>query len=82
MAVEKVTFTLPETLVRRLERIPSGRRSMVVGDAIARELDRQAAVDALRGLREKPIWKKRYHRRLRGPRDFARYRAVKSRLAG
>ena len=27
MAVEKVTFTLPEELVRRLEKVPAGKRS-------------------------------------------------------
>jgi len=30
MAVEKVTFTLPEELVRRLEKVPAGKRSMLV----------------------------------------------------
>ncbi len=39
MAVEKVTFTLPEKLVRRLGRIPAGKRSMVVKEAVERELD-------------------------------------------
>lgn len=33
MAVEKVTFTLPEELLRRLEKIPAGKRSMVVREA-------------------------------------------------
>ncbi|MCH8054798.1 MAG: hypothetical protein IH857_01415 [Deltaproteobacteria bacterium] len=82
MAVEKVTFTLPEELVRRLERIPTGKRSMVVKEAVERELDRQAAVAGLKRLRLKPIWKERYHPDLRRPKDFARYRPMKSRLMG
>ncbi|MFQ5904327.1 MAG: hypothetical protein ACE5JO_11620 [Candidatus Binatia bacterium] len=82
MAVEKVTFTLPEKLVRKLEKIPTGKRSMVVKEAVERELDRQAAVVALKKLRGKPIWKDSRHPDLRGPRDFARYRPMRSRLTG
>jgi len=82
MAVEKVTFTLPEELVRRLEKIPSGKRSMVVRKAVERELDRQVAVAALKRLTGKPIWSERNHPGLRTPRDFARYRPLKSRLTG
>ncbi len=80
MAAEKVTFTLPEELVRRLEIIPAGKRSRVVKEAVERELDRQAAVVALRRLRGKPIWNERSHPDLRAPKDFARYRPLKSRL--
>lgn len=82
MAVEKVTFTLPEGLVRRLEKIPVGKRSMVVKQAVERELDRQAAVAALKKLGARPIWSERYHPNLRAPKDFARYRPLKSRLTG
>ena len=82
MAVEKVTFTLPEELVRRLEKVPAGRRSLLVKEAVERELDRRAAVAALKKLRGKPIWSQRYHPNLRTPRDFAQYRLLKSRLTG
>ncbi len=37
MAVEKVTFTLPEELVRRLEKVPAGKRSMLVRKAVEKE---------------------------------------------
>ncbi len=82
MAVEKVTFTLPEELVRRLEKIPSGKRSMVVKEAVERELGRRATVAMLKRLRSKPIWKQSRHPDLRGPKDFARYRPIRSRLTG
>ncbi|MCZ6548145.1 MAG: hypothetical protein O6837_08520 [Deltaproteobacteria bacterium] len=82
MAAEKVTFTLPEELVIRLEKIPSGKRSMVVREAVERELDRQVAVAALKRRTGKPIWSERHHPGLRTPRDFARYRPLKSRLTG
>ncbi len=82
MAVEKVTFTLPEELVRRLEKIPTGKRSMVVKEAVERELDRKAAAAVLRRLRGKSIWKKRRHPDLRGPKDIAQYRPIGSRLTG
>ena len=36
MAAEKVTFTLPKQLVRRLERVPAGKRSSVVKEALER----------------------------------------------
>ena len=82
MAVEKVTFTLPETLVRRLEKIPAGKRSNLVKDAVERELNRETAVAILRRLKGKAIWKEKYHPNLRGATDFARYRPLKSRLTG
>ena len=82
MAVEKVTFTLPEALVRRLEKIPAGKRSNLVKDAVERELNRETAVAMLRRLKGKAIWKEKYHPNLRGPNDFARYRPLKSRLSG
>ncbi len=82
MAVEKVTFTLPEKLVRRLEKIPSGKRSMVVKEALERELDRRATAAMLKRLSGKPIWKARRHPDLRCPRDFASYNTIRSRLTG
>ena len=82
MPVEKVTFTLPEKLVRRLEKIPAGQRSLLVKEAVERELNRQAARAALRRMRGKPIWKGKYHPDLQTPTDFARYRRMKSRLTG
>lgn len=82
MAVEKVTFTLPEELVRKLEKIPAGGRSMLVKEAVERELDRQAAVEALKELKGKAIWKKKHHPDLRTSKDFARYRPLKSRVTG
>lgn len=82
MAAEKVTFTLPEQLVRRLERIPAGKRSSVVKEALERELDRRKAVAALRRFTGKAIWKEKRHPELRSPKDFARYRAIQSRLTG
>jgi len=82
MAVEKVTFTLPEELVRRLAKVPPGKRSTVVKEAVERELQRQAAVAALRKLKGKPIWEAKHHPNLRTARDFARYRPAKSRVTG
>ena len=82
MAVEKVTFTLPEELVRRLEKIPAGKRSNLVKDAVERELNRTTAIAMLRKLKGKAIWKEKYHPNLRRPNDFACYRPLKSRLTG
>jgi hypothetical protein len=80
MAVEKVTFTLPEVWGRKLEKIPAGNRSMLVKEAVERELDRQSAVAALKRLRGRPIWSRRHHPRLVTPKDFGQYRPLKSRL--
>lgn len=82
MAVEKVTFTLPEELVRRLEKVPAGKRSMLVKEAVQKELDREAAVATLRKMKGKAIWKKKYHPNLLTSKDFAHYRPLKSRLTG
>ena len=82
MAVEKVTFTLPKELVQRLGEVPAGKRSMLVKDALERELARQAAVSTLKGLRRKTIWKTRHHRDLQSVDDFGNYKAVKSRVSG
>jgi hypothetical protein len=45
-ASKKVTFTLPVDLVRRIKKLPVGKRSGFVKRAIEKELDRR---DALRG---------------------------------
>lgn len=82
MAVEKVTFTLPEELVRRLEKVPAGKRSMLVRKAVERELDREAAVAAFKRLKGKAIWKAKYHPKLITALDFASYRPIKTRLTG
>ena len=82
MAVEKVTFTLPKELVRRLEKVPAGKRSMLVRKAVERELDREAAVAVLKRMKGKAIWKEKYHPDLHTARDFAAYRPIKTRLTG
>ena len=82
MSVEKVTFTLPEELVRRLEKVPAGKRSMLVRKAVERELDREAAILALKRMKGKAIWKEKYHPNLRSASDFASYRPIKTRLTG
>lgn len=82
MAVEKVTFTLPEELVRRLEKVPAGKRSMLVRRAVEEELDREAAVATVRKMKGKAFWKARYHGDLLTSDDFARYRPIKSRATG
>jgi len=82
MAVEKVTFTLPEELVRRFKKIPAGKRSTFVKVAVERELDREAAISFLRRMKRKRVWKEKHHPNLRAPNDFAKYRPLKSRLTG
>ena len=80
MSVEKVTFTLPEELVRRLEKVPAGQRSMLVKKAVERELDREAAIARLKKMKSKAIWNEKDHPDLLTYEDFARYRLIKSRL--
>ena len=82
MSVEKVTFTLPEELVRRLEKVPAGKRSMLVKEAVEKELDRAAALARIKKMKGKAIWKKKHHRNLLTASDFARYRPIKSRATG
>ena len=82
MAVEKVTFTLPEELVRRLEKVPAGQRSMLVKQAVERELDRQAALRMLARMKGKTVWREKDHPNLVTPDDFAKYRPIKTRLTG
>ncbi len=82
MAAEKVTFTLPEELVRRLEKVPAGKRSLLVAEALKRELDRRAAAEALKKLRSRTAWKEKDHPDLLSPENFSRYRPAKSRVTG
>ncbi len=82
MAVEKVTFTLPDVLVERLEKIPAGRRSPLVAEALKRELDRIATAKAFKRLRHRTIWKEKDHPDLLSPENFSRYRPAKSRMTG
>jgi metal-responsive CopG/Arc/MetJ family transcriptional regulator len=82
MSVEKVTFTLPEELVRRLEKVPAGKRSMLVKEAVERELDRTAALAMTKKLKGKAVWKGKHHQDLLTDSDFARYRPIKSRATG
>ena len=82
MAVEKVTFTLPEELVRRLEKVPAGKRSPLVAEALKRELDRRATAEALKKLRRRTVWSEKDHPDLLSPEDFSRYRPAKSRVTG
>jgi hypothetical protein len=82
MSVEKVTFTLPEELVRRLEKVPAGKRSMLVKEAVERELDRTAALAMAKKLKGKAVWKSKHHQDLLTDDDFARYRPIKSRATG
>lgn len=82
MAAEKVTFTLPEELLRRLARVPAGRRSLLVAEAVKRELDRRALAEALKKLRRRTAWTEKDHPDLRSPEDFSRFRPAKSRVTG
>ncbi|MGH7889583.1 MAG: hypothetical protein ACRENF_03430 [Thermodesulfobacteriota bacterium] len=82
MAVEKATFTLPEELLRRLEKVPVGKRSLLVAEAVKRELDRRAMAETLKKLRRKPAWEEKDHPDLLSPEDFSRYRPAKSRVTG
>lgn len=82
MAVEKATFTLPEELLRRLEKVPAGKRSLLVAQALRRELDRRATANALKKLRRRTAWKEEDHPDLLSPEDFSRYRPAKSRVTG
>ena len=82
MAVEKVTFTLPEELLRRLVKIPAGKRSLLVAEALRRELDRRVMAKDLKKLRRVTIWKKKDHPDLISPEDFGRYRPAKRRVTG
>lgn len=82
MAAEKVTFTLPEELVRRLEKVRAGKRSLLVAEALKRELDRRATAEALKKLRRRTAWREKDHPDLLSPEDFSRYRPAKSRVTG
>ncbi|MGH7371538.1 MAG: hypothetical protein ACREJK_06790 [Candidatus Methylomirabilales bacterium] len=82
MAAEKVTFTLPEEVLRRLEKVPAGKRSLLVAEAVRRELDRRAMAEALKRLRRSTAWRAKDHPDLMSPEDFSRYRPAKSRVTG
>jgi metal-responsive CopG/Arc/MetJ family transcriptional regulator len=73
MAVEKATFTLPEELLRRLEKVPAGKRSLLVAEALKRELDRRTMAKALKKLRRRTAWKEKDHPMLRLGQDLVRF---------
>jgi len=57
----RITFNLPEELIRRLKKLPTGKRSMLVKLAIEKELDREAAAATFKRIRGKTIWNKKHH---------------------
>ena len=71
MSVEKVTFTLPEELVRRLEKVPAGKRSMLVKEEVESKLARPAALAMIKKMKGKVAWKKKHYRDLLTVNDFA-----------
>lgn len=82
MGAEKATFTLPAEVLRRLEKVPAGKRSVLVAEAVRRELDRRAMAEALKKLRRRTAWTEKDHPDLLSPEDFSRYRPAKSRVTG
>lgn len=82
MAVVKATFTIPEELLSRLEKVPAGKRSLLVAEAIKRELNRKALAEDLKKLKRRTVWKEKDHPDLLTPEDFSRYRPAKSRVTG
>jgi hypothetical protein len=78
MTMRKITFNLPEELIRRLKKLPTGKRSMLVKLAVEKELDREAAAANFKRIRGKTIWNKKHHPDLLTPEDFAHYRPMKS----
>ena len=82
MAVVKATFSIPEELLRRLEKVPAGKRSLLVAKAIKRELDRKSLAEGLKKLKHRTVWKEKDHPDLVSPDDFSRYRPAKSRVTG
>jgi metal-responsive CopG/Arc/MetJ family transcriptional regulator len=80
MTIKKITFTLPKELVRRLEKVPPGKRSLLVKRAVEKELDREAAVEIVKRLRGKTIWREKDHPNLRTAKDFSQHRSMKGRL--
>ena len=79
MAAKRMTFSLPPDLVWGIKKLPAGKRSQFVKQAIEKELDRQDAVATLARMRGKVVWKVNDHPDLLRPKDFARYRDVKDR---
>ena len=82
MGAEKATFTLPAEVLRRMEKVPAGKRSLLVAEAVRRELDRRAMAGALKKLRRRTAWREKDHPDLLSPEDFSRYRPAKSRVTG
>jgi hypothetical protein len=82
MPAEKATFTLPDELVRKLEKVPAGKRSLLVAEALRREFDRRAAVDALKKLRHRSVWRNKDHPDLLSDEEIVRYRPAGSRVTG
>jgi hypothetical protein len=80
MTIKKITFTLPKELVRQLEKVPPGKRSLLVKRAVEKELDREAAVEIVKRLRGKTIWREKDHPNLHIAKDFSQYRPMKGRL--
>ncbi|MFQ5802911.1 MAG: hypothetical protein ACE5JQ_08470 [Candidatus Methylomirabilales bacterium] len=78
MGAEKATFTLPAEVLWRLEKVPAGKRSLLVAEAARRELNRRA----LKKLRRRTAWREKDHSDLLSPEDFSRYRPAKSRVTG
>ena len=82
MAIERVSFTLPEELVLRLKKIPPGKRSKFVKVAVERELKRKAVILFLAKMKGKTVWKQKHHHNLRGPDELSKYRPLKRSLTG
>jgi predicted transcriptional regulator len=61
MPAQKVAFTLPDELVRKLEKVTSGKRSLLMAEALRREFARRATVDALKRLRHRTAWREQDH---------------------
>jgi len=76
--MRKITFNLPEELIRRLKKLPTSKRSMLVKLAVEKELGREAAAANLKRIRRKTIWNKKNHPDLLSPEDFAHYRPMKT----
>jgi metal-responsive CopG/Arc/MetJ family transcriptional regulator len=78
MTMRKMTFNLPEELIRRLKKLSTGKRSMLVKLAVEKELDREAAAANFKRIRRKTIWNKKHHPDLLTDEDFAHYRPMKT----
>ena len=76
--MRKITFNLPEELIRRLKKLPTSKKSMLVRLAVEKELDRETAAANLKRIGGKTIWNKKHHPDLLTPEDFAHYRQMKT----